>query len=409
MANRENNDKEAYGTYGTPLTTIKHSAFSNWSGFTYQGLCAIHYALVILNENWELAITRKLNLESYEDFAIFDENDLIVSLHQCKEYNAAKDWTTECQKMSDKHDYWASQQKISPDYDKMYFHSNQENSYGCGVEPYAYKTANKLCASDQIIGLIDQEINEITRERRFPGSASAKRDKLISIVTQKVEELHAEQINTKRDMFDIAVRESIPISDIANILENEVITLSPLETVLTCRHYMTGYMKERLANDPYAKGSKVVDFLETFESMDITVLTQFVQRIFPDQILNIDNICVRSKERANVLYNVINEVVEDINRPVLNWIKDGSILFSPSTLGRDIRSEIHCRDIVQNNYPGDVIRDYRWIVGDVTSKIDDIIDTARSITMPSDIDYADISKPAKVGLLDINSMNNEDY
>lgn len=408
MANRENKEK-TYGTYGTPLTTIKHSAFSNWSGFTYQGLCAIHYALVILNENWKLAITRKLNLESYEDFAILDQNDLIVSLHQCKEYNVPKNWTGECRKMSDKHDYWANQQKISPNYDRMYFHANQKNIYDCDVEPYAYKTANNLCAPSEIIGLIDQEVQHITVEYRFPGSASAKRDKLISIVIQKVEELHAKQINTKKDMFDIAVRESIPISDIANVLENDVITLSSIETVLTCRYYMTGYMKERLANDPFAKGSKVVDFLETFESMDVTALTQFIQRIFPDQNLNINNICVRSKERANVLYNVINEVVRDINRPVLNWIKDGSILFSPSTLGRDIRSEIHCRDIVQNNYPGDVIRDYRWIVGDVTSKIDDVVDAARSITMHSDIDYTDITKPAKVGLLDIKSMNNEDY
>lgn len=409
MSNRENHELEKYCTYGTPLTTITHSAISNWAGFTYQGLCAIHYALVIMRENWDLATTRKLNLESYEDFAILDENDLIVSLHQCKEYKSPMNWLDECKKMSDKHQYWEKHLKISPNYEKMYFHANQKNTYGCDVVPYEYRTANKLCAPNQIIGLIDQEIKEITREHRFPGSGPVKRDKLISIVIQKVEGLHAEQINTKKDMFDIAVRESIPISDIANILENDVIVLSPLETVLTCRHYMTGYMKERLANDPFAQGSKVVDFLETFESMDITALKQFIHRLFPDQDLDKNNICVHSKERANFLYNVINEVVRDINRPVLNWTKDGSTLFSPSTLGSDIRSEIHCRDIVQNNYPGDVIRDYRWIVGDVTSKIDDVVDAARSITMHSDIDYTDITKPAKVGLLDIKSMNNEDY
>ena len=409
MANRENNDKEMYGTYGTPLTTIIHSAIPNWAGFTYQGLCAIHYALVLMHQNWDLVYTRKLNIEAYEDFAILDENDLIVSLHQCKEYNVAKDWTKECQKMSDKHEYWEEHQKISPDYDKMYFHANQKNSYGCGVKPYEYKTANKLCAPNQIIGLIDQEINEITREHGFPGSALEKRNKLISNVIQKVEELHAAQINAAKNIFDIAIQDSIPFLVIAEILKSDMITLSPIETVLTCRHYMTDYIKERLVDNFDVQGTKVVDFLETLKNLDVITLTQFVQRIFPDQNLNINNICVRSEERANVLYNVINEVVEDINRPELNWIKDGPTLFSPSTLGSDICSEKHCRNIVQNNYPGDVIRDYRWIVGDVTSKIDDVVDAARSITMHSDIDYTDITKPAKVGLLDIKSMNNEDY
>lgn len=168
-------------------------------------------------------------------------------------------------------------------------------------------------------------------------------------------------------------------------------------------------MMARYANDSFANGTKVKDFVKSLEELDIQSLEQFIKRIFPDVDLNADNISIRSKERANTLYNVINDVEKDIERPDLNWVKDGLTLLTPSTLGRDVRSEEHCRNIVNNNYPGDVIRDYRWIVGDVKSKIEDIIETAHTITITSSIDYSDITNPAKVGLLDINSMNNEDY
>ena len=406
----DNEDIEGvFGTYGTKLTTIMNSASSSWSGFTYQGLCAIHYTLALINNNWGFVETRKLNLESYEDFAILDENDLIISFHQCKEYGSAKDWTGECEKMSDKHDYWASKDKLSPNYDKMYFHSNQNNTYACGVEQYVYKTENGLCGPDKIVDLIDQEISEIIIKHGFPGSHEIKRDRLISMIAQKVEELHDICIRTGQRMFDVAASNSISFKQISKYLKDDSTKLNFTEVAITCRSYMIIHMMDRYANDSFANGTKVKDFVRSLEELDIQSLEQFIKRIFPDVDLNADNISVRSKERANTLYNVINDVEKDIERLDLNWVKDGLTLLTPSTLGRDVRSEEHCRNIVNNNYPGDVIRDYRWIVGDVKSKIEDIIETAHTITISSSMDYSDITNPTKVGLLDINSMNNGDY
>lgn len=92
--------------YKTPLSTIENTAIASWSGFVYQGLCALHHTLVLLKSDWDLAIGKYLSLEAYEDFAILDSASKIESLHQCKCYSSPSDFSDECKKMADKEFYW---------------------------------------------------------------------------------------------------------------------------------------------------------------------------------------------------------------------------------------------------------------------------------------------------------------
>ena len=173
-------------TYKTPITTIRYSAIASWSGYVYQGLCALHYALVLLRTDWDSAKDKNLNLEGYEDFSILDCNDLIVSLHQCKCINAPQNFTMECQKMTDKHEYWSNQNKLSPNYDGLYFHTNQLNTYSCGISSYQYNTVDRLCSPAEISKLIEDEIRTILQQRNIVGASVAKQNRLVDLMIKHV-------------------------------------------------------------------------------------------------------------------------------------------------------------------------------------------------------------------------------
>jgi hypothetical protein len=400
-------------TYKTPISKIRHSAIASWSGYIYQGLCALHYALFLLRTNWDIAKTDQLNLEGYEDFSILDENGLIVSLHQCKCYNASHDCKDECEKMSDKHEYWDNQRKLSPNYNGLFFHTNQINTYSCGISSYQYNTANRLCSPSEISKLIEDEIRTIIQQRNIAGSSVSKQNRLVNFVIKHVEDLHKQQIQTQQDMFDIACANSIPFSKLIEQIEMDNDNHTKEEKSHTCRHYFILEMNCRLLTCRNVNGTKVVDFLKEFDSLDDFSLIQFVRRLFPDEdILNssIDNISIRSKERADNLFNVINDVVESVDNTCFDWTRNSdNVKQSPSTLGSNKDPEEFCPEIIQNPYSNDLRRDYRWIVGDIKNKVDDIDEAAKQITHIDRIDYTDITQTKKVGLLDINSKNNGNY
>ena len=401
-----------FGKYNTPITTIRHSATASWSGFVYQGLCALHYALVLLHTDWNNAKTKKLNLEGYEDFSILDCTDLIVSLHQCKCNNAPKNFTDECQKMSDKQEYWDNQKKLSPAYSGLYFHTNQKNTYVCGISSYNYNTTDGLCSPTKISELIVDELNKILKDRTIVGSSVSKNNRLIEIIIKHVEKLHNEQITTGKDMFDIACNESISFSTLIDAIEKDSDDFSMQEKARTCRHYFVLEMNCRLLTSK-VNGTKVVDFMNKLDTLDEFSLIQFVRRIFPDEdILNssVDNISIRSKERADCLFNVINKIDDPIDDTNFDWTRDcDNIKQSPSTLGSNKEPEEFCPDIIQNHYSNDIRRDYRWIIGDVKYKVDDIDEAAKQITQIQDMDYSNITNPRQIGLLDIKSKNDGNY
>lgn len=402
-----------YGKYNTPLTTIEHSAIASWSGFLYQGLCALHYALSLLRTDWDGSKTKKLNLEGFEDFAILDSDSKIISFHQCKCYKKSTDLSKECKKMSDKYEYWENiKKRLSPKYDRIYIHTNQTNTYDCGITSYHYNTANGVCSSIEIFELIKNELSAIIKERNLPGSHLTKASRLISILVKHVEMLHEMSIASNQDMFDIACDNSIPFSKLTEAIETDTDSLNIEERAYTFRYYIILEMKERQQTYPHIKGTKVEDFLKDLDQLNDDNLIQFLYRIFPDVNMlssDINDIAIRSTERANNLFNVINEVDDSIDSKEIHWITDVGTKHTPSTLGSDKYPEEFCVNIVNNPYSSELRRDFRWIVGDVKYKVEDIDKAANLITMVDTKDYTDITQPNKVGILDIKSKNNGNF
>lgn len=401
-----------YGPNNTPLTTIEHTAMASWSGFVYQGVCALHHTLVLLQRDWTSAISKQLSLEAYEDFAILDSMGKIESFHQCKCYSTPTDFTDECKKMVDKEYYWKNVKgMLSATYDKMYFHSNQDNTLACGVEAYSFSPGVKKCNPFDIYARIEVLVREIMSNRRLAGSSQSKADRLISAVSQQVSFIHKECINNPGNSFNIAASHPIPILSFASMLENPQEVYTKDERIETCRHFLIMALGARSMANPNVNTEKIDAFIQKVESLSHLDLQNFVRRIFSDlDIMSIDfNIGdLINKPRANVLFNVINKIDTPLNLDTFDWKDSLGFRQTPSTIGKDKDPEEYCADIVNNSYSADLRRDYRWIIGDVDHKVDDIEEGAQLITGVCATDYTDVTQTNKIGLKDINTKNDED-
>lgn len=83
---------------------MAHDAVPTWSGYNYQGKVAIYHAIKKINEfkqnNYDIEVIKnhKLEIEYFEDFAIINENNKYLSVHQVKAgdsfnaYDEIKEW-----------------------------------------------------------------------------------------------------------------------------------------------------------------------------------------------------------------------------------------------------------------------------------------------------------------------------
>ena len=401
-----------YGPYNTHLTAIEHTAMASWSGFIYQGLCALHHTLILLQRDWTNAISKFLSLEAYEDFAILDSIGQIESFHQCKCYSTPTDFTDECKKMVDKEYYWKNVKgRLSATYDKMYFHSNQDNTLAYGVEAYSFSPGVKKCSPFDIYARIEVLVRDIMSIRRLAGSSQSKTNRLISAISQQVTYIHNECIKNPGSSFDIAASHPIPILTLARILENPQDIYTKEERIETCRHYLIMALEARSMVSPNVNTDKMDAFIHKIESLSQLDLLNFVRRIFPDLDITATDFNIGeliNKPRANVLFNVINKIDTPLNLDTLDWKDSSGFRQSPSTIGRDKEPEEYCVDIVNNPYSADIRRDYRWIIGDIDHPVEDIEEGARLITSVCSTDYTDVTQTNKIGLKDINTKNNED-
>lgn len=398
--------------YKTPLATIENTAMSSWSGFVYQGLCALHHTLMLLKNDWDMAICKFLSLEAYEDFAILDTKSKIESLHQCKCYSSSTNFTEECKKMADKEYYWRNYKSmLSDSYIGMFFHSNQDNILDCGVKAYTFIADKTKSGPNEIYALIEDAVREILQCKSIAGSSNAKTCRLILEISKHVSHIHTECIKNSGLSFKIAVGLPMPIKVFADILENPQEQYTKEERIETCRYYMIMALKSRAMTKPGVDIAKMDMFVSKVESLTQMELQNFVRRIYPDMDITASNFNIGeiiNTSRTNFLFNVIDRVTSPLNLASLDWTDSAGGRQSPSTIGKDKDPEEYCVDIINNPYASDLRRDYRWIVGDIEYSVDSIEEGANIITRVIPTDYNDVTQANKIGLKDIKSKNDED-
>lgn len=396
---------------GTPTSKILNAAVTGWAGFIYQGLCGLCASLEQLLADRDEASKRFLNLEGYEDFAILDENKHILSLHQCKNFkDPKKNFEEEFKKMEDKRIYWSNNGICKADV-PLYFHAPLIYQYSHGVAAYTYNDGNDTASSDEIDGKIKDTISNYLNKYHVPANTDHKHGKLIHLIINQVTKLDDEgkkKSLREGEMLKISVDNALQMASIKDILEDTNDGYSLLDKIRNSVYYINLWMNERLESDPDNPEDKIRNFLYALDTLDSSLQEKFIRRIFPD--VDLDNGInvsteISNSQRSDYLYNVVKGTI-DLNGNNLNWIKNGQLV-SPSALGNSRTPEELCGKIAINKHlPPELLRDYDYIVGDIQKSVEDIFKEAQLIGRIREVDYNNITKIRKVGLLSIKNFNN---
>lgn len=405
MANT--NPTPTFGPNNTKVSTITHAAIASWGGFVYQGLCALCVAVEKILEDEDKVKGWYLNVEGYEDCTILDESRHIVSLHQAKCYKEEKNFDAEFMKMEDKRAYWHDKGICDPDI-PLLFHCNLSLNYSHDVKAYTYEDGNSVKSHEDVWTHLGNLVEEYTRKNDIPVSSNIKMERLIAMMSEHItmlDEMAKDPSNS--DIQTASVENSIPFSTIINMLRSENDRMTIKERVRTSVFYLRICMEQFKFDNPEVDYSKADKFVWVLENMSMEEKERVVRKLFPD--VNLDfgrNILaeITNSYRFAILRNIILDA-NQMNDNDIQWsISDG--LAHAATLGSSKSIKEHCKGIMKNkNSASELLRDYRWIVGDKINEVDDIVEGANLITSADDVNHDRITKMRKVGLTDANGIN----
>ena len=374
----------------------------------YQGLCALCVAVEKILEDEDNVREWYLNVEGYEDCAVLNDKREIVSLHQAKCHKYDKSFEDEFMKMEDKRAYWHYKGICEPNI-PLYFHCNQPQNYSHGVEEYKYNDGNVNKSHEDVWKHLGNLVEKYTRKNNIPVSSDIKFEQLIANMSNHItmlDEMAKDPSNS--DMLAISVEKSISFASIINLLRSDKDRMTVAERVRASVFYLRVCMEQFKFDDREIDYTKVDRFTEALECKSSEEQERVVRKLFPDvDIAFGSNIFaeITNSYRFAFLRNIIRKA-NQMNDNDIQWrIIDG--LAHPSTLGRGKSIKELCRGIMKNNNSAsELLRDYRWIVGDIVGEIDDIKQESGIITSTDDANYDNITKPRKVGLTDADGINN---
>lgn len=143
---------------------LDNSALGNWAGYVYQGLCGIYHCIRLIGEDRYKYAGYKLFLDSYEDFAIMNDADELVSLHQCKDEKMVKEYSAEYHKMRRK---LKILEKFCADDCKLYFHTNKIVNSGEGIILYPFTDTQEFCGPRYLLSLIKRQFPKLPKKKRL--------------------------------------------------------------------------------------------------------------------------------------------------------------------------------------------------------------------------------------------------
>ncbi len=204
-----------------------HSAVDTWSGFIYQGKVSLYHVLYLLN-NVQNSNNYSLQLDSLEDFAVLDDNDDLISLHQVKAVNNTtyNRYKEDFEKLE--------QRRATHPCSCAFFHVAKENEKDNvalqanhpTIEFYEYTNRNLYCELNEIETLIDGLISSflnVNNLQHWNNTVNIEiiRSKLEGIIFTQVVSIHA--INHQQNglrISEAAFYCTIPFQSFINVLTN---------------------------------------------------------------------------------------------------------------------------------------------------------------------------------------------
>lgn len=380
----------------------QNSAIGSWSGYIYQGLCGLLVVLRMIRENREQYHGYSLQLDAYEDFSIFNENNKIYSLHQCKSIKGQTDYEKEFDKIEGKIE--ANKDLLqNPDKPLYYFHCNCEVAIDkkYGIEAYSFKADKPYCTPGEIQQYLNEEISFLKKEESDTETVRAALETLVNGEVLGIQQKYFEAKSSAR-LWKISRNQRIPFSKIEEIIDSTIMRFAFGDFLNQMKFSYIIELEDMASDEGEYQRSLVESFINEVNAMNPDELKRFLQRINPKERIEETHQCwheIASKERIHWLYNLITEF--PLGSKKLHWQTTNSIQ-TPSTLGNDEKLEKQCAKIDKNQANLDFPWIYDWIVGHVDDHVDNISDMAKIITKSDDQNNRNsIFQTKKVGILTI--------
>ncbi|KLR15360.1 hypothetical protein KSX62_15220 [Enterobacter hormaechei] len=419
-----------------------HTAISTWSGFVYQGKLALYHSLTLINSNYDAHRSLKLQLESQDDFAIYQDQQCL-SIHQVKAYKEAR-FSAYAESLSTQREN-ALKRQIP----LAYFHvarqitgipATFEKDYGpVQFYPYPVDTADGAITTQTFCPL--KEVDQYIQKQieilliRFAAHAPWKKNcvntiqnALEAVVNKKVILVHSRIHESRRNQKVIAAKEFIEFSVLYEALETDDYDLYNNESYFLSRlqidigTYFNEFC-ELQANLPPAACSKLDDYLATIASLDAEGMKMFLRATMPHKTgrfatLNEfkDDSLDRDSMRLGmftIFWKLISATRNEGTGAPFSWLDDG-IFYYPTGIHQAVQhQESICHDIMRQAIREDVECLYECGVL-ITSAMDhpSIMNVIHGVDSVGDVDDARqeflrdkrIGNFMKVGMVSLNNV-----
>ena len=402
-----------------------NSAIGSWSGYIFQGLCAIYVVLKYLYE--ELQDNQKKEkyknyifyLDSYNDFSIHREDNIAVSLHQCKVYKDKQNFKEDQKQLLDQK-VFLEKHNICDSETKLYFHCNHRPDILEGVIQYEYEQGEFTYGPKELISGIKNLVGNILLKSNTARSVHSICSELYNLVDSQVLCIHQNSLEEKGKLSDLARdrKYAIKFEQIRNILYTDVIKycqesefwlMAKINFIEELGEVIDEY--ESLEDWEDKNSEYIMQFIDSVKAMKEEEFFNMIKRIIPaekKEISSMTLINIVNKATINELLTIIGKSKEKLSNQVdwnVNNQFESPAFFSQSS------ERIICRTMYKLSYNLDCLREYDWLVHNRNfSKIDNCWDYIKKIT---DVDESDdrnnIFKEKKIGLLSIEYFNNGKY
>ena len=409
------------------ISKFTYSAIGSWSGYIYQGMCAVYVVLnAILKEydaNGNLTKIRDylLYLDAYDDFSIHNENNQAISLHQCKLYKKAQGFEEAQQQLLETKRYWMEQNVCDED-TVVYFHSNQSPNLIDGLSSFQDFEGNASFDADTLHQKIRSLIAKIFKAQGVERSQNRVYNALISWVDTQVIKIHRRSLEQRKTLQEIAIDKdsAIPFNKIISILfEDDLANYPPQDFYKLLKYEFLHSIKEEIeenyeTEDDWDGGNPefVQDFVDCIGKTPIANFEHIVQRLLPIEDIQPSERSERKVCNSSIAQEFIQLLAKCSFRlrAELDW-NEKCKRQTPIAV-KHLNLSQTCKQLYKNRANLDCLREYDILVTKEGNEfIPNIRDKALIIgsTDTTNDDNKNIFKEKKVGLLSVSKFNTEDY
>ena len=403
-----------------------NSAIGSWSGYIYQGMCAVYVVLDhILNEynsNGNLDKIRDylLYLDAYDDFSIHNENNKAISLHQCKLYKKTQGFKEAQEQLLETKEYWLKEEVCTPD-TVVYFHSNQQPLLIGEILSFEDFEKDKSFDAGTLSQKLRRLITKIFESQKIERPRERIYNALISWLDTQVITIHKRTLGSEKRLREIAIDKdsAIPFKEIINILfDDDLANYPPLDFYALLRHEFLHSMKNKIeesykSKDDWEGGNSefVQDFVDKIGNIPIANFGHIVQRLLPVKEIHPSEESVRNVCNSSVAQEFIQLVARCSFKlgSELDWSEKRKRQ-TPIAVEQNSLTQA-CRLLFRNRANLDCLREYDILITkDGNEFIPNIIDVSIfSSTDKANDDDKNIFKEKRVGLLSVTKFNTGDY